>query len=121
MALRSLIQLRGLLEGLPGGSMNIAPPDIQNNTPPQEILQLELLEDDNTIPVPTSADGCIIIFDPTAVNQKRIKGDIGDGTGIIVSKTKWVVLTFDATPIANFVITADIADAVGKPTTIIFF
>jgi hypothetical protein len=119
MALRSLIQLRGFLEGLPGGSLNICPTDLQNNTPPSFTIQDILANGDNTIVVPALADGCIIIFDPTSVVTKKIKG-VGGDTGIVVSKDKWMVLTFDATPPTNFIINCSAADT-GKYTTIIFF
>lgn len=119
MALRSLIQLRGLLESLPGGSVNIAPADIQNNTPPQYSIQDTLANGDNTIPVPASAYGCVIIFDPTSTVVKTLKG-VGGDTGIILSKIRWNVITFDATPIASFIINCGAADT-GKKTVIIFF
>lgn len=119
MALRSLIQLRGFLEGLPGGSINIAPTDLQNNTPPSFTLQDELGNGNNTILVPALADGCIIIFDSTSTVVKTIRGAAGD-VGLPVSKNKWVVLTFDTTPPTDFIINCVGADT-GKNTTIIFF
>lgn len=119
MALRSLIQLRGLLEGLPAGSINIAPTDIQNNTPPSFTLQDTMASGDNTILVPAKAYGCIIIFDATSTTVKKIKGVAGD-TGIVLAKTKWNVLTFDTTPPASFIINSSALDT-GKLTTVIFF
>lgn len=119
MALRSLIQLRGLLESIPGGSKNVAPTDIQNNTPPSVETQLVLANGDNTIVVPALAYGCVIIFDPTSTTVKTLKGAGGD-TGVILAKTKWNVITFDTTPIASFIINSGAADT-GKRTTIIFF
>ncbi len=122
MALRSLIQLRGLLESLPGGSKNIYPTDMQNNTPPSVELNFVLANGDNVIAVPALADGCVIIFDPTSTTVKTLKGNppaVGE-VGIILAKNKWNVITFDATPIANFVIASTGADT-GKYTTIIFF
>ncbi len=119
MALRSLIQLRGLLEGLPGGSINIAPTDIQNNTPPQETLQDILASGDNTIPIPANAVGCVMIFDPTSTIVKKLKG-VGGDTGIIIGKNKWHVLSFDSPPPASFIINCAAIDT-GKYSTIIFF
>jgi hypothetical protein len=119
LALRSLVQLRGILEGLPGGSVNIAPSDIQNTTPPQNTLQDVLANGDNIVPIPALADGIIIIFDPTSTTVKKIKGAGGD-TGVIVSKTSWIVLTFDTTPPASIIINSSAADT-GKYTTMIFF
>lgn len=119
MALRSLIQLRGLLETIPGGSKNIAPADMQNNTPPSVEIQIILANGDNTITIPALADGCVIIFDPTSATVKTLKG-VGGDTGIVLAKTKWNVITFDTQPIANFIINSSALDA-GKYTTIIFF
>ncbi len=119
MALRSLIQLRGLLEGLPGGSINLAPTDIQNNTPPSFTLQDVLAIGDNTVLIPAGAYGCVIIFDPTSTTVKTLKGAAGD-TGIILAKTRWNVITFDTVPPASFIINSSAADT-GKKTTTIFF
>lgn len=119
MALRSLIQLRGLLEGLPSGSKNIYPADMQNNTPPNWELQSELANGDNTVLVPAIADGCIIIFDPTSTTVKSLKG-VGGDTGVVLAKNKWNVITFDTTPVVSFIINSGAADT-GKTTTIIFF
>jgi len=119
MALRSLLSLRGLIESLPGGDVNIHPPDMQNNTPPQFSLQDVLANGDNTILVPANADGCVIIFDPTSTVVKTLKGIAGD-TGIILAKNKWNVITFDTVPITDFIINCGAADT-GKTTTIIFF
>lgn len=119
MALRSLIQLRGLIESIPGGSKNIAPTDLQNTTPPSYEIQDELAAGDNTILVPANADGCVIIFDPTSTTVKRIAGDPGD-IGVILAKTKWNVITFDTVPPASFLIKSNANDT-GKTTTIIFF
>ncbi len=121
MALRSLIQLRGLLESLPGGSKNIYPPDIQNNTPPSFELQDYMQPGDNTIIVPVNAIGCIIIFDPASTVHKVLKGIIGD-TGFELAKNKWNVITFPTPPPVDFIISlggGDSADT--KITTIIFF
>ena len=120
MALRSLMMLRGLIEGTPGGSKNIVPADMQNNTPPLVEIQLELANGDNLIAVPGNADGCVIIFDPTSVIVKYLKGPLLD-TGIPLGRNKWNVITFDGTvPFVAFYINAVGADA-GKTTTIIFF
>lgn len=119
MALRSLIQLRGLFEGLPSGSINIAPPDIQNNTPPEFSVQAVLANGDNTIVVPVLAAGCIIMFDATSTTVKKLKGNAGD-TGTTLSKTRWNVLTFDSPPPASLIINSSAADT-GKNTTILFF
>lgn len=119
MALRSLIQLRGLLEGLPSGSMNISPTDVQNNTPPEFTAQSTLTIGDNLVIVPANAYGAIIIFDPTSTTVKTLKGAALD-TGIILAKTGWNVIRFDTVPVVGFIINSSAADT-GKKTTIIFF
>ena len=119
MALRSLIQLRGFIESLPGGSVNIAPIDIQNNTPPQAALPVILLSGDNTILTPALAKGAIIVFAPTSITVKKLKG-VGGDTGIIVGKNSWCVLTFDTPNIVSFIINSSALDT-GLYTNIIFF
>lgn len=119
MALRSLIQLRGLLEGLPTGSVNISPTDIQNTTPPDYAVQSVLANGDNTVLVPATAYGCVIIFDPTSTTVKTLKG-VGGDTGIVLAKTKWNVLTFDTVPPVSFIINSSAVDT-GKKTVVLFF
>ena len=119
MALRSLVQLRGFFELLPGGSKNINVSDLQNNTPPSEEVQLILLLGDNTITVPALAAGCIIVFDSTSVTTKTLKGAAGD-TGIILAPTQWSVLTFTPAGITDFIINSSAEDN-SLYTTIIFF
>lgn len=119
MATRSLMMLRGLIEGLPGGSKNIVPADMTNLTPPSWELQSVLANGANTVLVPANADGCVIIFDPTSTTVKTLKGVAGD-TGIVLAKNKWNVITFDTTPVVSFVINSTGADT-GKTTTIVFF
>lgn len=120
MATRSLISLRGFIEGLPGGMVGINPIDIQNNTPPQAAIQSTLADGNNLILVPAAnVRGVIIIFDPTSTTVKTLKG-IGADTGIVLAKNSWNVLTFDTVPPATFFINSAGADT-GKLTTIIFF
>jgi len=120
MALRSLVQLRGFFDLIPGGSKNINPSDLQNNDPPSVETQLVLANGANTITVPAKAEGALIIFDSTSTVVKTLKGLTGD-TGIVVRPNAWCVLTFDTTsPIASFVIDASTADT-GKYTNIVFF
>jgi hypothetical protein len=115
----SVVQLKGYISGAPGGSVGINPTDMQNATPPQFMLQDTLANGDNTILVPATADGCIIIFDPTSATVKKLKGVAGD-TGVILAKNKWNVITFDTTPITDFIINSAGVDT-GKTTTFIFF
>jgi len=119
MALRSLIQLRGYIESLAGGSKNIVPADITNATPPEAETELVLASGDNTITIPALADGCIIIFASTSTTTKTLKG-VGGDTGIAVTKNSWLVLTFHTTPPANFIINSSAVDT-GLYTRIIFF
>lgn len=119
MALRSLIQLKGLFEGTPSGSKNITVTDIQNTNPPLYEVQDALANGDNLIPVPANAKGAIIIFDSTSTTVKKLKGVIGD-IGLVLAKTSWNVITFDTTPPVSFYINSTGADT-GKTTTVIFF
>lgn len=116
---KATIQLRGFFEDLISGSKSISPADLVHTTPPLAETQLVLASGDNTITVPSTAVGCIILFDPTSTAIKKLKGAGGD-TGIIVSRQLWIVLTFDTTPIANFIINSSVVDT-GKTTTVVFF
>lgn len=119
MSLRSLIQLRGFLQDIPGGNKNINPSDLQNNTPPSVEIQFTLASGDNVISIPTLAIGCVIIPDPTSTTVKKLKGNAGD-TGVILSKNFWNVITFDSPPVASFLINSSAADT-NKLTSFIFF
>lgn len=119
MATRSLVSLRGFIEGISSGVVGINPTDIQNNTPPQFILQDILANGDNQVIVPALAKGVVIIFDPTSTVVKTLKGIVGD-TGIVLAKNSWNVLTFDTVPPVDFYINCTGADT-GKYTTILFF
>lgn len=122
MATRSLVQLRGLFESLPGGSKNISPPDMQNNSPPGVETQLVLASGLNTVNLPavSTVAGAIIVFDSTSTVAKTILGAAAD-TGLRADPSKWTVLTFDPAALpTNFIITAGAADT-GKTTSIIFF
>lgn len=124
MSIRSLLQLRGVIETIQGGSNNIGPTDLQNTLPPYDSIQLVLANGANTIIVPYLAAvivpiGALIIPDLTSTTVKKIKGIAGD-TGIQISKSHWSLLSFDDPPPASFVIDSAGADT-GKTTTIIFF
>jgi len=120
MATRSLASLRVLFESLVTGSKSVVPADIQNATPPGSAsIRLVLTAGANTITVPATAKGAVIIFDPTSTTVKTLKG-VGGDTGIVLSKNSWTVLSFDTTPTASFVIDSTGTDT-GKYTEIAFF
>lgn len=119
MAISATVQLRGFFSGLGIGSRSISPTDLTDTTSPAQVTQITLASGDNTIAVPSTADGCIIIFDSSSTTVKTLKGAAGD-TGIVLSKTKWNVITFDTTPPANIIINSGAADT-SKVTEITFF
>lgn len=122
MTTRSLVQLRGFFEELPGGGKSISPPDLQNNVPPGVETQLVLTTGANTIVVPTinSVAGAIIVFDPESSVDKTIQGVPGD-VGLPLDPNGWCVIPFDPTNYpANIVLTCGGADT-GKTTSVIFF
>lgn len=122
MATRSLVQLRGFFESLPGGSKDISPVDLQNNIPPGVETQLVLVSGANTIAVPTinSCAGAILVFDSTSTVAKTLQGDPAD-TGLKLDPDGWNVVSFDPTDLpTNIVITAGAADT-GKTSSVIFF
>jgi hypothetical protein len=118
MALRSLIQLRGLIESLPSGTRDIAPVDLQNATPPDFCLVDQLSTGDNIIPIPAQAIGCIIIPASNSTAVKTLKGNAAD-VGIIISKNTWTLLSFNTPPPVSFILNSA-ADG-GKYTTVLFF
>lgn len=123
MTTRSLVQLRGLFEDLPGGSKAISPPDIQNNIPPDYAVQLVLTSGLNTISIPStigSIQGALVVFDPNSTVAKTVLGSAGD-SGIPLDPNGWNVLTFDPTNLpSQIIITAGAADT-GKVSSVILF
>lgn len=121
MAKRSLVQLRGFFESLPGGSRDIYPPDISNLIPPTEVKQFVLTTGANTIVVPVvnSCVGAIVIFDPTSTVAKTVQGVAGD-TGLRLNPGTWNVLSLDPANLpTNIIITSAAND--GLITDVIFF
>lgn len=119
MAAAASISISGTITDLPGGDKTIGPITVTSAAAVSVETQTVLASGLNTITVPTTATGVIVVFDSTSTVTKTIKGVTGD-TGVLVLKTGFFMLTFDATPPASFVITASGADT-GKTTTIIFF
>jgi len=118
MAITSQISLRGFFTGLLSGSRSIAPGDQGTSDAPSQVTQVILQSGANTIIVPSKARGVIIVFDNAATSIKTLKGITGD-TGIEIGINGWVVLPFDSTPPASFVITSNALDTV--LTEITFF
>ena len=119
MAAASEITLRGTISALLAGSRSLAPASIVNTNSPAQVIQITLAAGANTITVPANAVGVIVLFDPTSTTVKTLKGLNAD-TGIVVSKNKMLVLTFDSPPTASFVLDSTGADT-GKTTEITFF
>lgn len=123
MAIRSEVNLIAILEGLSTGARTVNPSVLgQASAPASSSIALD--NGDNTITVPSTAHGVIIIFPATSLAIKTIKG-IGGDTGIIVHPSKWLVLSFATTggPITDFIINAsDDSDLVaGSYTELIWF
>ncbi len=117
MAIRSLVQLRGYFEGLPSGSRNIAPADMIDLASPASVLNVNLSAGDNSIPVPSTANGVIIVFDSRSTAVKTLKGDPGD-IGIQVGINGWICLSLGLTAQIAFIINSDIDDNDGGGTPI---
>ncbi len=126
MAIRSLVQLRGYFEGLPSGSRNIAPADMIDLASPATVLNVQLLSGDNTISIPATANGVIIVFDSRSTIIKILKQNASD-VGIELALTGWMVLSLSMGAQADFIInaSADDDDGGGTPvpytTEIMFF
>lgn len=119
MAAASEITLRGTISALPEGSRSIAPINLSNANAPIQVTQITLASGDNTITVPSSAIGAVIIFDILSTTVKKLKGAGGD-TGVILSKNKWTVLSFDSAPLTDFILNSSATDT-SRVTTIHFF
>jgi hypothetical protein len=65
------------------GAFVITPPQ-QTGTPKYSVSAQILANGDNTFTVPTNAAWALIVFDPTSVTVKKLKGAGGD-TGITLS------------------------------------
>lgn len=99
------------------GSISINPPQA-GGSPDYASLAYELVSGDNTIPVPSLASYCIILFDPTSTVEKMLKGDPAD-TGVALLRTGMNVFGLRDT-LTSFVIECSANDT-GKTTKIIFF
>lgn len=119
MPTRSLIGIRGYIEGLVGGYKSLNPADLQNNNPPEHEYEVVLGSALNTIAVPGQARGVIIIPAATSTVDKTLRGVAGD-TGLAISRDRWSVLSFNTPPPANIIVHASTAD-VGFYTRFVFF
>lgn len=119
MPTRSIIGIRGYIEGLVGGYKSLAPADLISNNPPESEYEVVLGSGINTIVVPGQARGVIIIPGTTSAVDKQLRGVSGD-TGLMISRDRWSVIGFNTPPPANFIINASTAD-VGFYTRFVFF
>ena len=119
MAIISNLTLRGYLDSLPSGALQFSPADIVNLNAPASVNYLSLANGDNSITIPALAIGCIILFNSASTTVKKIKG-AGADTGIALSKTSWLVLSFTAGAMGSFIINSSAADT-GLYTEIVFF
>ena len=98
--------ISGQLTGTPLGTINIGPFTLTGNAASNlQINQITFASGANTIAIPTWAKGMLI--EPNTINAVALtlKGITGD-TGVTLSPTTPTLVTFPASPQANFVITA---------------
>lgn len=118
MAATGTITIAGSVTGLPAGSKTVGPLTISSAAAVGQQQDIVLASGANTITVPSGATAAVIVFASASTSVKTLKGVTGD-TGLIVSKVGKVVLQFDTSPIASFVINSSVADT-GNTTSILF-
>ena len=98
------------------GSFSVIPAQV-NGIPKYQITRVTLANGDNTFPIPSGANFCLIIFDPGSGTTKKIKGAIAD-TGITLNVSTMPVLI----PVAsgNVIINSSALDGT-LITQVIFF
>jgi hypothetical protein len=99
------------------GGIAINPP-LQSGPSDYSSLNYELANGDNTIPVPSGATYCLIVFDQASLTVKKLKG-IGGDTGVKVGSIGLVLFSIGAA-VSSFIINSSAADT-GKVTQIVFF
>ena len=117
--IRSLVQLRGFIELVQGGSEYFNPPDLENNNPPSSKYYVNLTTGANTVNCPANAYGAIIICDPNSTVAKTVAGAVAD-TGIPINPSGWCFLNFPSVPPTHFVISAAAQDPTNRFTVVQF-
>ena len=118
MAVASVLQAIGNISGIPSGSRNIVS-DLVTNAIYLPSISLTLANGANTITVPSTAVGVLILFASTSTTVKTLKG-VGGDTGIVLKPTGWIFFTITPGSTGTFVINSSAADT-GLTTEIIFF
>jgi hypothetical protein len=116
------VSVSGSITGLPDGTHTIGPVTVTSSAANGSVTQTVLQSGFNEITVPTTPapSGCVVVFDSTNTASHILKGVTGD-TGIKVSETDFLVLTFDPADLpTSFGITAG-ATETGLVTVITFF
>lgn len=118
MAVGGSVTISGTITGLPIGSKVVGPYQIAPTGLVDQVTDITLVSGDNTITVPATATGCVIIPPPVNTVVLKIKG-VGGDTGIVISKINPFILCFDTVPPASFIINA--ASLTAGNTAIEFF
>ncbi len=106
MAGTSTLTVTGTLASGTTGSEAMATNSIVNTSAVEYVQLIALANGANTITVPTTGTpkGFYLIMAPGNTSVITLKGVTGD-TGFAIAKTGIVVMSFDTSPPANFVIT----------------
>ena len=105
MAVTGTISISGTISGDVGGGKTIGPFSIAPATPIVDTTHVTLSSGANTITVPTTANGVVIVPPTNNAQTLTLKGVTGD-TGVAISKINPTLLPFDTSPPANFCLTA---------------
>lgn len=109
MAGTATVRVSGSIISFPGGTRAILTSDQVNANSPDFSTTAILANGDNTVTVPVTAKGAIVIFDPNSVSIKKIKG-VGGDTGVILRRNGFNYISFDDTPPASFIINSSALD-----------
>ena len=110
------LTIQGVQTGIPEGSKTVSLTVTMGTV--GTVTDVVLASGANTVTVPTGAAGCLIIPPSANTVALTLKG-VGADTGVAISPSAPCLLTFPATPPANFVINA--ASATSGSTEISFF
>lgn len=98
----STVNVESVVNATNTGYRNIQLPTLSNAHSPCTVQSMSLIGGNNTIPVPSTAGGVIVVAPPTNTTiDLTWKGTNALDTGIALNKAGYLLHTFTATPPAN--------------------
>lgn len=119
MPISSRIEVKGYLDSLPSGSLNILPNPLTSADAPGEITTRFLVGGDNTFIPPAKSKGALIVY-PAVVGTYRLLKGHADDVGIKLGLTAgFTILTLDTDSLSDIIIEISANDDL--PTTVVYF